>query len=246
MRHTIYIHQCMLSIAVCRNRKYRSQSILFQNRFSMRRTKEDAEATRIAILDQAVRLFAEKGVAETSLEEIARAANITRGAIYWHFKNKVEIFDVLHERLYQPLSDMILCDMRAEHPEPLQQMRKLCIELMLDIARDQQKQHAIRLFLIKMDYSGELQKYRQPHRERKHANVGLFRCYFEKAIANKQLSSDQNPATLAMAVRCYLKGIMFEYLGDPDSFDMNAWAPTLINTFFQNVIEMWAKGVGDK
>ena len=202
----------------------------------MRRTKEDAETTRIAILDEAVRLFAEKGVAETSLEEIANAAKVSRGAIYWHFKNKMEIFDVLHERLYQPLSEMILKDMKLDHPFPLQKMQQLCIDLMLDVADNKQKQYAITLFLIKMDYSGDLQKYRQPHRERKHANVDLFRHYFEKAIARKQLSAEQDPAALAMAVRCYLKGIVFEYLGDPETFDMNAQAPTLINTFFQHMI----------
>jgi AcrR family transcriptional regulator len=202
----------------------------------MRRTKADAELTRIAILDEAVRLFAEKGVAETSLEEIARAANVTRGAVYWHFKNKMEIFDALHERLYQPLSETILNDMERDHPHPLQKMESLCIELLLDVARNKQKQYAITLFLLKMDYSGELQKYRKPHRERKLANVDLFRHYFEQAIARKQLSDQLDPATLAMAVRCYLKGIVFEYLGDPESFEMNAQAPILIHIFFGTML----------
>ena len=202
----------------------------------MRRTKADAEKTRIAILDEAVRLFAEQGVSDTSLEQIARAANVTRGAVYWHFKNKMEIFDALHERLYQPLSEMILNDMQQDHPYPLQKMQELCIDLMLDVAHNKQKQYAITLFLLKMDYSGELQKYRQPHRERKHANVDLFRHYFEKAIARKQLSDQLDPSTLAMAVRCYLKGIVFEYLGDPESFDMLVQAPILIHTFFHNML----------
>ena len=202
----------------------------------MRRTKADAELTRIAILDEAVRLFAEQGVSKTSLEQIARAAQVTRGAIYWHFKNKMEIFDALHERLYQPLSEMILQDMQMAHPYPLEKMRSLCIELLLDVADNEQKQHAITLFLIKMDYSGELEKYRQTHRERKLANVDLFRRYFEDAIHKKQLSTDHDPAILAMAVRCYLKGIVFEFLGDKESFDMRAQAPTLINTFFRTMI----------
>lgn len=202
----------------------------------MRRTKADAELTRIAILDEAVRLFAENGVANTSLEQIAQAARVTRGAIYWHFKNKMEIFDALHERLYQPLSEMILQDMQMEHPFPLEKMRSLCTQLLLDVADNQQKQHAITLFLIKMDYSGDLQKYRHTHRERKLANVDLFRRYFEDAIRKKQLSDEHNPATLAMAVRCYLKGIVFEYLGDKESFDMHSQAPILINTFFKSMI----------
>ena len=51
----------------------------------MRRTKEQAEQTRVAILEAAERLFLEKGVAQCSLEQIARAAGVTRGAVYWHF-----------------------------------------------------------------------------------------------------------------------------------------------------------------
>lgn len=202
----------------------------------MRRTKAEAEQTRITILDEAVRLFAENGVSNTSLEQIARAAKVTRGAIYWHFKNKMEIFDALHERLYQPLSEMILDEMQMDHPYPLRKMQQLCIDLMLDVVHNKQKQYAITLFLIKMDYSGELEKYRQTHRERKHANVDLFRRLFAQAILKNQLSSDYDPATLAMAVRCYLKGMVFEYLGDPESFDLAHQAPILINSFFHCLI----------
>lgn len=64
----------------------------------MRRTKEQAEQTRVAILEAAERLFLEKGVAQCSLEQIARAAGVTRGAVYWHFENKAHLF---HEMLSQ-------------------------------------------------------------------------------------------------------------------------------------------------
>lgn len=64
----------------------------------MRRTKEDAEKTRLAILEAAERLFLERGVAHTSLDVIAREAGVTRGAVYWHFQNKAHLF---HEMLSQ-------------------------------------------------------------------------------------------------------------------------------------------------
>ncbi len=54
----------------------------------MRRTKEDAQLTREALLDAAEVLFAQRGVSRTSLQEIAKAAGMTRGAVYWHFKDK--------------------------------------------------------------------------------------------------------------------------------------------------------------
>src|SRR5690554_6807077 len=64
----------------------------------MRRTKEEAENTRAAILTAAELLFFKKGVSHTSLEQIARHARVTRGAVYWHFKNKAHLF---HEMLNQ-------------------------------------------------------------------------------------------------------------------------------------------------
>lgn len=59
-----------------------------------RKTKKQAQETRQQILDTALRVFSEHGVSATSLSDIATAAGVTRGAIYWHFKNKAEIFEI--------------------------------------------------------------------------------------------------------------------------------------------------------
>ena len=58
----------------------------------VKRTKEDAAATRALILEQATVLFEEKGYAATTLDEIAAAAGVTKGAIFHHFKNKKDLF----------------------------------------------------------------------------------------------------------------------------------------------------------
>ena len=62
-----------------------------------RRTKEDAQATRTALLDAAERVFQQRGVSRTSLNEIAQAAGVTRGALYWHFKDKAALFNAMME-----------------------------------------------------------------------------------------------------------------------------------------------------
>ena len=64
----------------------------------VRRTKDAALETRAHILDTAEEVFQKKGVSSTSLDDIARAAGVTRGAIYWHFKNKADLFDALMQR----------------------------------------------------------------------------------------------------------------------------------------------------
>lgn len=58
-----------------------------------RKTKEQAQETRLQILEAAVVEFSARGVSATSLTDIANAAGVTRGAIYWHFKNKVDLFN---------------------------------------------------------------------------------------------------------------------------------------------------------
>ena len=60
-----------------------------------RRTKEDALATRDALLDAAERVFGRRGVARTSLAQIAEEAGLTRGAVYWHFKDKADLFTAM-------------------------------------------------------------------------------------------------------------------------------------------------------
>ncbi|OUE60679.1 HTH-type transcriptional regulator AcrR [Citrobacter freundii] len=62
-----------------------------------RKTKQQAQETRQHILDVALRMFSQQGVSSTSLAEIAKAAGVTRGAIYWHFKNKSDLFSEIWE-----------------------------------------------------------------------------------------------------------------------------------------------------
>lgn len=73
----------------------------------MRRTKEEAERTRCELLAAAERLFLEQGVAHTSLEQIARAAGVTRGALYWHFANKADLFHAMLEQVRLPPEQMV-------------------------------------------------------------------------------------------------------------------------------------------
>ncbi|RME96025.1 MAG: TetR family transcriptional regulator, partial [Alphaproteobacteria bacterium] len=56
-----------------------------------RKTREEAEKTRQHILDAAFTLFARQGFSRTTLQQIAAAAGVTRGAVYWHFKDKVDL-----------------------------------------------------------------------------------------------------------------------------------------------------------
>jgi len=69
----------------------------------VRKTKEEAEETRKDIIDAARRVFHERGVGRSTLEKIAKAAGVTRGAVYWHFKDKAELFFAMREDVFAPM-----------------------------------------------------------------------------------------------------------------------------------------------
>ncbi|MAE51844.1 MAG: TetR family transcriptional regulator [Micavibrio sp.] len=201
----------------------------------MRRTKEDAEQTRQDILNAATQMFCNKGVSKTTLEDIARTANVTRGAIYWHFSNKKQIFDTLFENLHQPLLEIILDDLEKDHPNPLDQLKQLCIKLLQDLEIDIQKQQAIKLFLIKCDYSGDLEEFKDKHAQQKIEKQKAFCRYFEKAQKKGTLPANADPKLLTLSINCYMKGIAHEYLENPNRFKMKKDAHRLMQIFFQGL-----------
>ena len=73
----------------------------------VRRTKDEALETRNRILDAAERVFGERGVSRTSLEDVATAAGVTRGAIYWHFNDKSDLFTAMVNRVTLPMEGMV-------------------------------------------------------------------------------------------------------------------------------------------
>lgn len=60
-----------------------------------RKCKEDAEKTRQAVLESALDVFSEKGYAKATFDEIAARAGFTKGAVYWYFRNKVDLVAAL-------------------------------------------------------------------------------------------------------------------------------------------------------
>ena len=77
-----------------------------------KRTKAEALKTRQELIETAIAQFAQHGVSKTTLNDIADAANVTRGAIYWHFENKTQLFNGMW--LQQPsLRELSLLDRKS-------------------------------------------------------------------------------------------------------------------------------------
>ena len=73
----------------------------------MRKSREEAAATRERIVDAAAREFRQNGIAETGLNDLMRAAGLTHGGFYKHFESKDQVVDEAIKRSFeQTLADM--------------------------------------------------------------------------------------------------------------------------------------------
>ncbi|MFT6591033.1 MAG: TetR/AcrR family acrAB operon transcriptional repressor, partial [Rhodoferax sp.] len=122
----------------------------------VRRTKEEALATRHRLLDAAEHVFSEKGVSRTCLQDIAQAAGATRGAIYWHFKNKADLFNAMMARTTLPMEEALHQIGDDTEQDSLDGLRRAIAGMMQKIATDERTRRVFEVATLKVEYVDEL------------------------------------------------------------------------------------------
>lgn len=195
-----------------------------------RNTKQQAQETRNHIIDAAIERFSEVGVSKTSLADIAAAAGVTRGAIYWHFKNKT---DLLNEILAQ--SDSVMTDLEIEYQskfpaDPLSVMRAMILYVFDATTRDPRRRALMEIIYHKCEFVGEMATLQLMQQ-----NLYL-ECYekieevLKECIAAKQLPQDLNTVRAAIIIRGYVSGTLENWLFMPETFNLADEAPALVDT----------------
>ena len=130
-----------------------------------RKTKQQARETRQLILDVALRLFSQQGVSSTSLATIARAAGVTRGAIYWHFKNKSDLFNEIWELSDASISDLEI-EYRAKFPnDPLSVIREILVYVLEATVTEERRRLMMEIIFHKCEFVGEMTVVQQAQRQ---------------------------------------------------------------------------------
>jgi TetR/AcrR family transcriptional regulator, repressor of the mexAB-oprM multidrug resistance operon len=205
----------------------------------MRRTKQDAEKTRCAILEAAEALFLEKGVAHTSLEHIARHAGVTRGAVYWHFANKADLFNAMLNQVRLPPEQLAERMRGCPEHDPLQTLRELCIEAIENLAREPQKKRIFTILLRKCEFTEELREAE----ERQEAFINLFIALCEQQFntpsVRLRLHAGLTPRLAARTVHALLIGLFYDWSRDPNLFDPLSDSAPMIDACFRGLIRDW-------
>lgn len=193
-----------------------------------KKTKAEALKTRQLLLETAIAQFAARGVTNTTLNDIADAAQVTRGAIYWHFENKVQLFNEIW--LQQPaLSDLIGIEPNAEwESNPLRLIRERLIRGLQYIATNPRQRALMQILYHKCEFNEEMLS-EQYIRERIGFSHTKMRSLLMQAIAYGQISPTLNVEVILIILHGCFSGIVKNWLMDPQRYDLFSQAPALVD-----------------
>jgi len=186
----------------------------------MRRTKEDAAKTREEVLTAAAEIFYENGVSGSSLEKIAQRAGVTRGAIYWHFKDKAEVLTALHREIRLPQETIVDYAIEHGHDDPLGLIEEGAIQVLQTLANDEQQQRVFAIMILGCEFTEHLSDAAQRIVTANHEMFGKLTRLIEMADQQSQLAPLWTADTAARAIQCSMNGLLAEWLRSSKSFPL--------------------------
>jgi TetR/AcrR family acrAB operon transcriptional repressor len=186
-----------------------------------RRTKQEALQTRNALLDAAELAFESRGVAGTSLQAVAEAAGVTRGAVYWHFRDKVDLFNSLMDRAVLPFEQQWLAARADDAAAPMTRLRDVLRDVLRQTVSDSRLQRALAISRQKVEYVHELSGIRQRHLRVREQALQRFEGLLRAAAAAGELAEGVHPKVAARTVHALLDGLIGNWMLDREAFDLN-------------------------
>ena len=200
-----------------------------------RRTKEAAWATRDSILDAAQQLFVKQGVSGTTLQHIAAAAGVTRGAIYWHFLDKGAVFNAMMERVKMPLESAMLLLDQANAVDPVELLRESTMCVFRMTVENPMARRVFEIATLKMEFTDELNTVR----ERRKLNQSGWMARTERrigdGIASGQIRPGVDPYAVALGLWAIIDGLLRTWLLDPQEFDLIKLGAQIVDTHLESL-----------
>lgn len=196
----------------------------------VRKTKEDAEVTRQRIIDAAREMFSTTGVSKSSLEKVAKLAGVTRGAVYWHFENKTELFHAMHEQVFLPLIERIDATLLASSREknPLTRIENFLLDTIRLLNEDQVTRQTYEIIMSKCEYVDEFATVLQQILGNCSGIVENIELVYQDAHQQGLINSNLSPAQLAMDTHLFFSGLLHTWVKDSNGARVRGQAEMLI------------------
>ncbi len=196
----------------------------------VRKAKGESEATCAALLDAAEREFAVKGVAHTTLNDVACAAGLTRGAIYWHFKDKSALVQAMCDRVFLPMQTLLNEISAASAYDPLAALRQMMLHMLEQVSRNPRQRAVFDIMFHHCEKNPEMDFFNHEKQKRGEC-LAKIEALVVQAVVQAKLPARTDTALAVQAVNGYLIGLIYEWLIDPGAYDLERHAGGMIDMF---------------
>lgn len=193
----------------------------------MKRTKEEAAFTRATLLKTALAVFSAKGYAAATLDDVAKAANVTRGAIYWHFKNKSDLYNTLIEE-FSARGAAVVQQAVSEGGTLIELLERIFIRQCALIEEDREVRAVMELALFKTGLDPELKIGRKKQLEAGQILLESITAAMQQGVVQGVLRDDMDPADLARAFLAFENGAVQLWLLSPNTFSLKTSAESFV------------------
>ena len=195
-----------------------------------KRTKEEAERTRRKILNAALDVFYEKGFVRTTLSDIAKKAGFTRGAIYWHFKDKVELFIALGEEI----SWNSLAEYENVPAQSLEEIHHFILEYLMLFVKNDKFRRFYELSNYKTEWSEELKPVLTRDRNVVRDIIESLTKDFDRLKEKNMLKKSINSRQAAISICAFVEGLIGIWIFDPEMISLEREAKKFLDILFES------------
>lgn len=200
-----------------------------------RKTKEDAQETHELLLDAAERVFQEKGVAHSTLNDVALAAGMTRGAIYWHFKDKHALFHAMCDRALLPTEALMNEIANTSSDDALEALRKMMQQMLYQVAGNPRQRVVFDIMFHRCEKNQEMAFFVDELAARQECLLQL-EAIMHKAIEQGKLPANTDARMAMLAMHSYLIGLIHQWLLDPSAYDLQSRGAMMMEIFIAGLI----------
>lgn len=194
----------------------------------MRRTKTEALKTKEYLMLAALDTFYQKGIARTSLNEIAQAAGVTRGALYWHFKNKEDLIDALFQRICDDIESCIKEDSNNNNEQAWSSFRLTLTRFSEHLQHNELHYKFHSILFLKCEHTEQneaviaiAKKHQSLWREK-------IVAVLTDAVQQKALADNLDIDMAVIFIKSSLDGLIWRWLSSGQGFDLAQTAPRMI------------------
>jgi TetR/AcrR family transcriptional regulator, acrAB operon repressor len=174
-----------------------------------RKTKAEAALTRHRIVESARQVFSRDGVTNTSLDHVAKEAGVTRGAVYWHFRNKADLFMAVRQQ-----TGTLLRFDDFKTGDALRRLETGLHEALRRLAEDKQAQETYEVMLWKCEYVGDFASVRKDLMSAGTLFLTEATELYKEAAREKLIAPELDPRLAACETFCFYAGMLKLWLAD--------------------------------